>query len=149
MLLQSFVAAVHLLALGIGLGAIAFRARTLRALSEPSNLPPVFLADSLWGVAALLWISTGLWRAFGGLEKGSTYYLTSSAFWIKMALLAVILVIEVWPMTTIIRWRIARAKGADLDLTAAPTLARISMIQGVLVVLMVFAASAMARGIGF
>jgi putative membrane protein len=38
-------------------------------------LNDVFTADSFWGIAALLWIVTGLWRAFGGLEKGSDYYL--------------------------------------------------------------------------
>lgn len=64
------VAAVHLLALGMGLGAVWTRARALKALPEPSAFGRAFAADGVWGLAALLWISTGLWRAFGGLEKG-------------------------------------------------------------------------------
>jgi len=68
-------------ALGIGLGAIWRAARTLRApLESPGALSPVFYADSLWGVAALLWIATGLTRAFGGFEKGTTYYVHNSFF---------------------------------------------------------------------
>ncbi len=148
MTIRWLLATIHLLALGIGLGAIATRARGLRAPVSENRLPGVFIADALWGVAALLWISTGLWRAFGGLEKGSAYYLSSTAFLIKMTLLGLILILEVWPMLTLIRWRAARTKGNRLSLEAAPALARISAVQALLVVAMVFAATAMARGIG-
>lgn len=143
------VATLHLLALGIGLGSIFVRARSLRAPMDATRLGSVFLADTLWGAAAILWISTGLWRAFGGLEKGSSYYLHSDAFRIKMTLLAIILALEVWPMVTLIRWRIARARGGVIDLRTAPALARISTIQVLLVIAMVFAATAMARGLGY
>jgi putative membrane protein len=148
MTLRWVVASLHLLALGIGLGAIVVRARALRAPFDPARLPTVFLADGLWGGAALLWISTGLWRAFGGLEKGSGYYLNNPAFLTKMALLGAILLLEVWPMATLIRWRIARAGGREPDLGAAPAVARISAAQAALVVAMLFAATAMARGLG-
>jgi putative membrane protein len=143
------VATLHLLALGIGLGSIFVRARSLRSPMDETRLESVFLADTLWGAAAILWISTGLWRAFGGLEKGSSYYLHSDAFRIKMTLLAIILALEVWPMVTLIRWRIARARGGVIDLRTAPALARISTIQVLLVIAMVFAATAMARGLGY
>jgi putative membrane protein len=149
MVLRWLLAAFHLLALGIGLGAIGARAWSLRAPLQRDRLTPVFLADTLWGIAALLWISTGLWRAFGGVEKGSAYYLGSHAFRIKMSLLAIILLLEIWPMVTLIRWRLAQARGLPLDLDAAPALARISAIQVALVVAMVFAATAMARGLGY
>ena len=147
-MLRAVIAALHLLALGIGLGAIVARARALRAPLDGTRLSGVFLADSLWGLAALLWITTGLWRAFGGLEKGTAFYLGSTAFWIKMTLLALILVLEMWPMVTLIRWRLARARGGAVDLRSATVMARISVAQTVLVVAMVFVATAMARGLG-
>jgi putative membrane protein len=149
MILRWLLAAFHLLALGFGLGAIVTRAFALRSPFSESRLPSVLLADTVWGVAAVLWFGTGLWRAFGGLEKGTAYYLASNAFWTKMALLAVVLLLEVWPMITLIRWRVARSRGHSLGLGAAPALARISAIQAALVVAMVFAATAMARGLGF
>lgn len=148
MYLRWLVAAVHLLGLGIGLGAIIGRARALRAPLDESRLPAVFFADNLWGLAAVLWIATGVWRAFGGLEKGSAYYLSSTAFWIKMGMLGAILALEIVAAAKITRWRVGRAKDRTPDLSFAPTIARISVVQALLVVGMVFAATAMARGIG-
>jgi putative membrane protein len=149
MIIRWIVAALHLLALGIGLGAVWTRARALRSLPEPSAFGRAFLADGLWGAAAGLWIVTGLARAFGGLEKGTTYYLQNSAFHTKMGLLVLILVLEVWPMMTLIRWRIAHRKGQPIDTAPAARMATISYLQAFLVVAMVFAATAMARGIGY
>jgi putative membrane protein len=141
-------AALHLLALGIGLGAIWARARAFRSPLDAAGLRRAFYADMWWGVAALLWIATGLTRAFGGLEKGSAYYLHNHVFWTKMLLLGVILVLEVRPMLTLIRWRQVAGRGGQPVTSSAPRLAAISYLQAALVVLMVLAATAMARGYG-
>jgi putative membrane protein len=147
MLLQWGLAALHLLALGIGIGAIWERGRALRALEDQRGLKRVFLADSLWGLAAFLWISTGIVRVFGGMEKGTAYYMTQPMFHIKMALLALILMLEIWPMVTLVRWRIGSAKGGRIDLSPARRFATISSVQLVLTTLMVVAATALARNI--
>ncbi len=147
MVLRWLLAALHLLALVIGTGAICIRASTLRGTLTEDRLGTVFRADAMWGMAALLWIGTGAWRAFGGIERGSAYYLSSTAFWIKMALLAGILILEIRPAMTITRWRKASRRGEVLALDDAPLLSRISTIQAVLVGLMVLAATAMARGL--
>lgn len=149
MTLRWILAALHLLALGIGLGAVWSRGRALRALPGDDALRRAFAADTWWGIAALLWISTGLVRAFGGVEKGTRYYLQSDAFLAKMGLLAVIILLELWPMATLIRWRMQRQRGESPDPGPAAAFARISQVQAVLVILMVFAATAMARGLGF
>jgi putative membrane protein len=108
----------------------------------------VFYADTWWGLAALMWIATGLARAFGGFEKGSAYYLHNHLFWAKMGLLLFILVLERRPMVTLIRWRIQLKRGQQPDTGVANRLAGISVLQAVLVVLMVLAATAIARGYG-
>ncbi len=142
------VAGLHLLALGIGLGAVWVRARILGARLDEAGLRAVFRADTWWGVAALLWISTGLWRVLAGMEKNTAYYLQNHLFLTKMALLAIILALEVWPIITLLEWR-RRAKAGEQPATgAAPALARISFAQAGLVMLMVFLAAAMARGYG-
>lgn len=148
MILHWMLAALHLLALGIGLGAVWARGRALQGVLDTRELHRVFRADALWGAAAALWISTGLWRLLGGLEKSTSYYLQNHMFLTKMGLLLVILVLEVRPMVTLIRWRRASATGHSLDTAAARSMATISFVQAGLVVLMVFAATAMARGIG-
>jgi putative membrane protein len=145
MIIRWLLAAIHLLALGIGLGAVLNRAIALRGNLDAGGVRRVLNADTAWGIAALLWVSTGLMRAFAGFEKGSAYYLGNHLFWTKMVMLAAIIVLEIWPITTFIRWRTARD---SIDARHAPALARISFVQAVLVVLMVFTATAMARGIG-
>jgi putative membrane protein len=149
MLLRWFLAAAHLLALGMGLGAVYARGRLIGAapLDGPA-LRRVFNADAWWGVAAVVWISTGLWRLFAGTEQPAAYYLANHTFYAKMTLLGVILVLEVWPMVTLIRWRVALAQGQVPDTGPARKIGFVSYLQAGLVVLMVLAATAMARGLG-
>jgi len=147
-LMRWFLAAVHLLALGVGLGAVWARGRALRGELDVAGLRRAFAADNWWALAAVLWIASGLARAFGGWEKGSAYYLHNHFFWGKMALLGVILVLEVKPIVTLMRWRIQMKQGRQPDTRAAPALATISFLQAVLVILMVILATGMARGYG-
>jgi putative membrane protein len=49
-------------------------------------------------------------------------------------------------MAALLRWRIRARRGASIDMTIAPALARISAVQAGIVVLMVGAATAVARG---
>jgi len=148
MMLRWLLASLHLLGLGVGLGAVWVRGRGLKGPLDASGLRRVFLADAVWGLAFLLWLSTGLWRLLGGTEKPTAYYLHNHIFLTKMALLIFILVLELWPMTTLIRWRARVGRGELPDIRAGPSLGRISFAQAWLVVLMVFAATAMARGLG-
>ncbi len=148
-MIRWILASLHLLALGIGLGAVWVRARALRSPLDDSGVRRVLAADTLWGIAAFLWIATGLLRAFGGFEKGTASYLQSPLFWTKMALLALILLLEIRPMIALIQWRIAAAQGKAIDTRLTHAFARISEIQSLLLVVMVFVATAMARGLRF
>lgn len=144
-MLRVALAALHLLALAIGFGAIYVRARGLLAGSDAGRRIAL-AADAWWGVAALLWLATGLYRAFGGLEKGSAYYLQSPEFLSKMGLFALIVALEVWPMLVLIRWRIALRQGQTPDVSQAARLGWISHAQTLLLVAMVLLATALARG---
>jgi putative membrane protein len=146
-ILRWLVATVHLLALPLGLAAVWARARALSRAHDPNSMRAAFLADSIWGIAALLWISTGLWRALGTLDKGLSFYMTNPLFHAKMGLLGVILLLEIWPMVTLIQWRSRVRKGWSVETARARTFSRISYFQALLVVLMVLAATAMARGV--
>jgi putative membrane protein len=141
-------AALHLLGLGVGLGGVWMRARALSGPLDANGLKRVFAADTAWGLAALIWIGSGLTRAFGGFEKGSAYYLASHLFWTKMSLLVLVLLLELRPMIVLIRWRIQVGKAATPQLGAARALAVISYVQAGIVVVMVFIAAALARGYG-
>lgn len=142
------LATLHLLAFGIGLGAVWTRGHVLRTTDVAARLPVAFRADLLWGVAALLWVSTGLWRWLGGIEKASSYYTGNSVFLAKMGLFVVIVLLELRPMTTFGRWRREVARGGTPDLRAASSLGTLSYVQAALLLAMVVAATSMARGYG-
>ena len=151
MLVAALLAAFHYLALALGLGSVFARGLQLRQLrrlpQDEQALVALFRADNGWGGAALLWIATGLFRAFGGLEKGSAFYLRNGFFYVKMGLFVLVLALEVLPMVTFIRWRIARAKGG-LSIAAATVgpLIRLNDLEVVIVVLIPFVAALMSRG---
>jgi putative membrane protein len=147
--LSAVVSALHVLALAIGLPSVWWRGRALKGRLDAEGLRQLFAADTLWGLAALLWIVTGLLRAFGGLEKGTEFYLHSPLFWVKMALLASVLILEIWPMLTFIRWRGQLRRGQAPETSRARALYVINHVEMGLVVVMVFVASLMARGIGY
>ena len=132
----------HVLALGIGLGAVVGRGRAF----ERGDLEAALWNDNWWGVSAVLFLITGLTRAFGGLEKGTEYYLASDAFWLKMSLFALIWALEAVPMITLIRWRVARAKGQPVDVSVMPRLAALNRAEVAVTALIPFVAAAMARG---
>src|SRR5437867_9673835 len=148
MTIRWLLAAFHLLGLGVGLGAVWARGRAFQAQLGVLGLRRVFYADAWWGIAAILWIGTGLVRAFGGFEKGSFYYLHNPFFWAKMGLLAAILILELRPMLTLIQWRRVVARGGVPDTRVASRFAQISFVQAALVVVMVLAATGMACGYG-
>jgi putative membrane protein len=145
---SAIVSALHVLALALGLGSVYLRGRGLKGRLDRDGLRQLLAADNVWGIAAALWLVTGLLRAFGGLEKGSQFYLASTLFWTKMALFAAVLILEIRPMTTFIRWRRALSRGQVPDTSSARTLYLINHVEMGLVVLMVFVASFMARGFG-
>jgi putative membrane protein len=146
---SALVASLHFLAIGLGLGGVFMRGIYLRQPLDAAGLRRLFAADSAWGVAALLWLATGAARAFGGLEKGTQFYLHNRMFELKLGLFALVLVLELRPMITFIRWRIAERRGAAIDTTIAPSLRRLNDLEVALVVAIVFVAGLMARGIGY
>jgi putative membrane protein len=146
--LAAIVSSLHVLALALGLPAVYLRGRALRGVPAEASLRRLFAADTVWGIAAVLWLATGLLRAFAGLEKGSAFYLGSALFWTKMSLFVAVLLLETWPMTTFIRWRIASRRGRAIDASTTRALYIVNHVQMTLVIAIVFVASFMARGFG-
>ena len=151
MVVPSLIAALHYLALALGLGSVFTRGLLLRQLrrspADAEATRRLLRADAGWGVAALMWIGTGLLRVFAGLEKASEFYLRNGFFYTKMGLFAVVFALELFPMITFIRWRKVLSKGAT-PATGAPlgTLTRLNDLEVAIVVAIVFVAALMARG---
>jgi len=151
MIVRASLSALHVLALAIGFGAVFARGRRLRDLRRSPEdfvaLRRLFQADGLWGLAAILWLGTGLSRAFGKVEKQPDFYLRNGFFWVKMALFVLVLALEILPMVTFIRWRVAMSRGSAPTVGARfATLIVLNDAEVVLIVIIPFAAALMARG---
>lgn len=146
--LAALVSAVHLLCLAGGVTTLVLRERALAARLDDAGVQRVLRLDNLSGIIAILWMGSGLWRAFGSLEKGSSFYLESTMFWVKMSGLALAWACETPSMVTFIRWRMRLAAGQAPDLSGVGRLRRWHYAEGAAMVLTVFAASLMSRGVG-
>lgn len=150
MLVHWFLSAIHLLAFAMGFWAVLTRGTAFSRLAAGTGEHGrVLLADNIWGISALILLVTGAMRAFGGYEKGADYYLQQPLFHLKMTLLVLILLVELAPMITLVKWRIAKARGTLLDVGRARLYARISHVEALMLVLMMLAATGMARGVTF
>ena len=151
MLIPALVAFLHYLTLAVGFTSVVLRGRRLRDVrrtpADARAVGGVLVADAVWGVAAASWIATGLWRVFGGIEKASGFYLANGFFYVKMALFLVVFLLELKPMVTFMAWRRSRGRGTDpVGGTDVARLIRINDLEIVTVVLIVAAATLMARG---
>jgi putative membrane protein len=150
MLVHWSLAAIHLLAFALGFWAVLTRGSAFSRLAAgTADAGRVLIADNLWGISAVILLITGGMRAFGGYEKGTDYYLHQPLFHLKMTLFVLVLLVELAPMITLIKWRIASARGTAFDTSRAKLFARISHVEALLLVLIVIAATGMARGVTF
>lgn len=144
--LTFLLAVVHLLMLPLGILSVWARSQALMRVSHVHDLKAVFKADNAYGIVTLFWILTGVLRAFAGYEKGTDYYLSNTAFLIKMTLFGLVFLLEWKPMVTLIRWRIQLGRKTTPDLSCAPLLAKLSLWEIPVLLCMALFASAMARG---
>jgi putative membrane protein len=145
MILAALLSAIHVLTLALGLGAVVMRGRALAHPLDHAGWKRLLAADDMWGLAALLWITTGLGRVFLG-GKETSFYWRNGFFWTKMALFVLIFALELKPMITFVRARVARRRGAALPSFPRDTFHRVNAAETALVVAIVFAAAFMARG---
>jgi putative membrane protein len=150
-LVRSLLSALHVVALPLGFASLFLRGMRLRELrrsrGDAGTRAALLSADNVWGLAALLWIATGLVRAFAGLERTQDFYLRNGFFWVKMGLFALVFALEIQPMVTFIRWRIAKDRAAELVGNAPlDRLITLNDVEPALILVLPFAAALMARG---
>jgi putative membrane protein len=145
MVVAALLSAIHVLTLGLGLGGVFMRGRALAGRLDEAGWKRLLAADAVWGVAAGLWIASGVGRLFfGGKEPG--FYWRNGFFWVKLALFGAVFVLELAPMMTFTRVRAAHGKGSPLPAFSVRAYRRINAVEVVLVVTIVLVAAFMARG---
>jgi putative membrane protein len=143
--ISALLSAVHVLTLALGLGAVFMRGRALAGPLDDVGWQRLLAADNVWGVAAGLWIASGLGRVFFG-GKEPSFYWHNGFFWVKLALFGLVFALELAPMMTFIRVRAARRHSTALPRFSLEAYRRINSAEVVLVVTIVFIAAFMARG---
>jgi putative membrane protein len=145
MIVSALLSSVHVLTLALGFGALFIRGRALAGPLDEAGWQGLLAADSVWGVAAGLWIASGLGRVFFG-GKEPSFYWHNGFFWVKLALFALVFMLELTPMMTFIRVRLARRRNTALPRFSVEAYRRINSTEFGLVVVIVFVAALMARG---
>jgi putative membrane protein len=105
--------------------------------------------DIAFGISAGLLLVVGLLRVFF-FEKGAAFYSQSPMFWIKMGLFVIVGLLSIYPTIRFIRWNASLGEGKSPEITNEE-FKRVRLflhLELVALVLILFAAPAMARGIG-
>lgn len=145
MITSALLSAVHMLTLAVGFSALFLRGSALARPLDDAGWRELLAADTAWGIAAGFWIASGLARVFYG-GKEPSFYWRNGFFWVKLGLFALVFALEVAPMMTFIRVRIAQKRGVPLPRFSADTYKRINRAEMVLVAAIVIVAAFMARG---
>jgi len=105
--------------------------------------------DVWYGISAGVVLVAGLLRVFF-FEKGSNYYFHNYVFWIKMGLFLAVGLLSIYPTMRYIKWNSVLNEGVPpviLDIEYK-RIRFLLILELVCIVLILFAAPAMARGIG-
>jgi len=93
MIVAAFLSAVHLLTLALGAGSLFARGRALAQRLDEAGWKRLLAADNAWGMAAVLWMLSGLGRVFFG-GKETAFYWRNGFFWVKLALFGTVFILE-------------------------------------------------------
>src|SRR5262245_12520142 len=145
LLVDAALSAIHILTFGLGLAAVFLRGRALAGVLDAAGWKRLLAADTAWGIAAALWIASGLARVFLG-PKDAVFYWRNGFFWIKMTLFLSVFLLELTPMRTFARARQASARGGAAPVFDVERIRSINALEMRLVIAIPFAAALMARG---
>jgi putative membrane protein len=142
---SALLSAIHILTLALGLGAVFMRGQALAWPLDDAGWRWLLAADNAWGIAAGLWVASGLARLFFG-GKEPSFYWHNGFFWLKLTLFGLVFLLELTPMMTFIRVRSAQRRGGALPQFSVETFRRINAAEMALVIVIAFVAAFMARG---
>jgi len=105
--------------------------------------------DIAFGISAGLLIAVGFLRVFY-FEKGPNFYFHNSMFFIKMGLFLIVGLLSIYPTIRFIKWNsvLKENKVPEIPEDEYKRIRLILWLEAIGILLILFAAPAMARGIG-
>ena len=146
-MLSALASTIHIY--GLALLVASFFMRTYHLSKDNpdlARLKRVFFWDNLSLFIVLTVMGVGVWRMW--LEKGFDYYIHNQFFWFKMGILTLAWCIETPIMIKLIQWRMQIAKGHTPNTSFLPVLRKLEILEGSLMIAIVFCAAMMSRGFG-
>lgn len=148
-IINSLMATLHHLAAFTVAAALVYEFVAYRKNLSIEEARRIQRVDSWYGIAAAAVLIAGLLRVFF-FEKGSNYYLNNHVFWTKMVLFAVVGLLSIYPTIRYIRWNssLNARQFPDIPDDEFRRVRFILHLELIGLALILFAAPAMARGIG-
>ena len=106
-------------------------------------------ADLMYGISAGLLLVVGLLRVFF-FEKGLNFYIQSPFFWVKMGTFLIVALLSIDPTIRYLRWNrtLKENRAPEIQQKEFKRTRLLLTLEVVGLVIVLFAAAAMARGIG-
>lgn len=107
-------------------------------------------ADNGNGLAAIVLYGSGLWRLFGEIEKPLAFYTANPVFWMKVGLLVLAGVLELYPQYVVLPWHFRVGRGLPVEPKPGQFewMFRCAAAQLPLLLGIVLCAALMSRGVG-
>ena len=144
------LASVHHVAAGTIAVVLALELILLKFDLTKDSARTLIRVDTAYGIAALVLLVVGLLRVFY-TEKGAQYYFHSAPFLVKFSSFIIVGLLSIYPTMQFLSWRKALAQD-QVPVVAAGTRRKMRMlvhIELTLLVVIVFSAVMMARGVGY
>lgn len=143
------LSALHFVLVLVLVAVLAAQAVLIRPGMRPTGLRLAANLDRSYGMVAMLLLGIGFARVFLG-AKGSAFYISNPMFWAKLFFFGAVALLSIAPTLALVRW----TKQARVRTDFVPPDTEIRRIQrwllaeGLLLAVIPWLASAMARGIG-
>ena len=146
---SAFVAYIHYVGIILCFGSLLFERIILKTNLNKQETIGMIIADSIYGIAGLAILITGILRVkyFG---QGGEFYTSNPIFWIKVSLYIVVGLLSLYPTITYILWAIPLSKNR-LPNISEQLVNRFRLIITTELIgfaIIPFFATLMARGIG-
>jgi putative membrane protein len=150
MILNSLIAFLHFVAAMSVVATLVYEKLTFSqdlSVREARRLQKV---DAVYGLSSMMVILLGFLRVYY-FEKGSSFYFSSTFFWVKMGMFVIVGLLSIYPTIKMIKWKEWLDKNEAPEMTDQEFLKikKIMNFELFFLSLVILSASMMAKGIGF
>jgi len=148
-MITSLMATLHHLGAFMVAATLVYEFVAYRKNMSVDEMRRIQRVDAWYGVSAGVVLIAGLLRVFF-FEKGAAFYSQNPMFWIKMGLFVLVGLFSIYPTIRFIRWNTPLNAGHPPEIPddEFKRVRLLLSLELVCLILILFAAPAMARGIG-